>query len=151
MLDILLWVAAVLLMVLLLLAVWRFLTLRHQGTSALVRSLPNPSTRGWRHGVIKYGGHSFFFFKLRSVSPQADLELDRSELVFRETRQLSVGEAGFMDSQFVVCVLESASKTYEVAMHLRGAMALRAWVESAPDKRQERVDVHRLRRKFDNK
>lgn len=149
MLDALMWLLFALLCIAVLLAAWRFMTLRSRGTSAIMRRVPNPGTRGWRHGVIKYGGYELQFFKLRSVSPQADVELSRSSLDFVETRELTAGEAGFMDTRHVVCVLESPSGTYELVLAPRSAMALRAWVESAPHQRQERIDVQRLRRKFD--
>ena len=40
---------------------------------------------------------------------------------------------------------QAAGQEYELATDLHGAMALNAWVESAPSKRLERVDIKRLR------
>lgn len=128
-------------------ALWRFLTVRNNGTPALMRQLPAEGTHGWRHGIAVYTGETMRFFKLRSLSFSADIVLNRSTLSITGNRNATETERDFMPGVEVV-VLFSASNgengEYEFASNRRAAMALISWVESAPDSRQVRTDMNRL-------
>ena len=125
-------------------ALWRFLTVRNNGTPALMRALPATGTHGWRHGIAVYSGETMRFFKLRSMSFSADLELDRSTLTISGNRNATETERDFMPGVEVVVLVSSDSAEHEFAFNRRAAMALISWVESAPDSRQVRTDMNRL-------
>lgn len=125
-------------------ALWRFLTVRNNGTPALLRQLPASGSHGWRHGIAVYTGETMRFFKLRSLSFSADLELDRSTLAITGNRQATETERDFMPGVEVVVLFSSQAEEYEFAANHRAAMALISWVESAPDSRQVRTDMNRL-------
>ncbi|WP_162287288.1 DUF2550 domain-containing protein [Corynebacterium urinipleomorphum] len=125
-------------------ALWRFLTVRNNGTPALMRTLPAAGTHGWRHGIAVYSGETMRFFKLRSMSFSADLELDRSALTITGNRDATETERDFMPGVEVVVLVSSDSAEHEFALNRRAAMALISWVESAPDSRQVRTDMNRL-------
>lgn len=146
--DLINWVILVLIVLAIALAVWRFLTLRPRGASVVMRRLPASGTHGWRHGTVRYDNGNLEYYKLRSLSPRADLVISRGDLVFHRTRPMSDREASFMASGLIVAVISDAVTEYELAMDQRGLMALTAWVESAPDARQERVDIKRLRERI---
>ena len=143
--DIVIWVLIVLAVLAVLLAAWRFLTLRSRGTSIILRRLPASGTHGWRHGTIRYNGDDLEYFKLRSISPRADLVFNRQTLEVRGTRGMSPQEAGFMDTGLTIFDLAAADVDYEVGLDAHGSMALTAWLESAPDIRTERIDHNALR------
>lgn len=125
-------------------ALWRFLTVRNNGTPALMRTLPATGTHGWRHGIAVYAGEIMRFFKLRSLSFSADLELDRSTLTITGNRRATETERDFMPGVEVVVLFASQTDEFEFAANRRAAMALISWVESAPDSRQVRADMNRL-------
>ena len=125
-------------------ALWRFLTVRNNGTPALLRKLPANGTHGWRHGIAVYAGETMRFFKLRSLSFSADMELDRSTLSITGNRQATETERHFMPGVQVVVLFSTQGTQYEFATDRHGAMALVSWVESAPDSRQVRTDMTRL-------
>lgn len=126
-------------------ALWRFLTVRNNGTPALLRRLPATGTHGWRHGIAAYKGETVRFFKLRSFSFSADMELNRSMLSITGNRQATETERHFMPGVEVVVSFSSAGEDYEFATDRHAGMALVSWVESAPDRRKVRPDMHRLR------
>ena len=125
-------------------ALWRFLTVRNNGTPALLRKLPATGTHGWRHGIAVYTGETMRFFKLRSLSFSADMELNRSMLSIDGNRQATETERHFMPGVEVVVLFSSASERFEFATDRHAGMALVSWVESAPDRRQVRTDMNRL-------
>ena len=61
---------------------------------------------------------------------------------------MSDREGAFMSPGLTVASISDAHTDYEIALDRRGLMALTAWVESAPDARQERVDIKRLRERI---
>lgn len=143
--DIVMWVLIVLAVLAVLLAAWRFLTLRSRGTSVILRRLPASGAHGWRHGTIRYNGDDLEYFKLRSLSPMADLVFNRHTLELRDTREMTPREADFMDTGLTIFDLSADGADYEVGLDAHGSMALTAWLESAPDIRTERVDHNALR------
>lgn len=133
--------------VVLLLAALRFFSQRSQGTQALVRPLPATDTLGWRHGVIRYSGEDMEFYKLRSINPSCDLRLDRRLVSAVGSRPLDDDEADFISQPAEAIHLTTGDEDIEIALEPNAAMALNAWIESAPSPRQERTNVARLRAK----
>lgn len=127
------------------LAAFRFFTLRSRGTSVLMRKMPAKDSHSWRHGMLRYIGESVKFFKLRSVSPAADLVFNRLDVELLGTRKLDDDEASFMPEAAEVLHFRAGDREYEVASDLHGILALIAWIESAPSRRQEKQDFERLR------
>lgn len=126
------WIIAVLCVLFMLLAVWRFFTQRSKGTQVIVRRLPAKGTHGWRHGIIRYRGEQVECFKLRSVSPSPDIVLRRDELMLSSRREKTAAEQRFMDPQSRIVIVKSHRGTCEWAMDPHAEMALLAWLESAP-------------------
>lgn len=125
-------------------AVWRFLVVRNNGTQVLMRRLPANGTHGWRHGVLMYSGEAMRFYKLRSLSFGPDLDLTRNAITITGRRYATESEQDFMPSVEVVVLFAVDGVDYEFATERPAAMALISWVESAPDKRHVRPDMHRL-------
>jgi len=146
--EIVAWVLIAIAVLAVLLAIWRFLTLRSRGQTILLRRLPANGAHGWRHGTIRYNGDDLEYFKLRSISPMADQVFNRQHLDFHEPRALTEEEKAFMSDNFSVATLCDDGTHYEVALDPHGLMALTAWVESAPDIRHERIDHVALRNRI---
>lgn len=146
--EIVYWVLVVIAVLAVLLAVWRFLTLRSRGQTILLRRLPASGVHGWRHGTIRYNGDDLEYFKLRSISPMADRVFNRQHLEFHEPRTVSPDEAQFMSRDLSIATLGHEGALYEIALDQHGLMALTAWVESAPDIRHERIDHVALRNRI---
>ena len=142
------WALVSLIVLAILLAIWRFLTLRSRGQSILLRRLPASGVHGWRHGTIRYNGDDLEYFKLRSISPMADQVFNRQHLDFHEPRTLTAEEKKFMDEHLSVATLCDDGTHYEIALDTHGLMALTAWVESAPDIHHERIDHVALRNRI---
>ncbi|WP_347305100.1 DUF2550 domain-containing protein [Corynebacterium sp. SA-MJD20WY100] len=139
------WLVLLTVVVVVLLAAVRFFALRSNGTQILLRTVPAKDTHNWRHGLLRYRGELMEFYKLRSVWPAADLTLNRLDIEFLGSRTLDDDEASFMTEATEAVHFQAAGQEYELATDLHGAMALNAWVESAPSKRLERVDIKKLR------
>ncbi|HFG8933728.1 TPA: DUF2550 domain-containing protein [Corynebacterium striatum] len=129
------------------LAARRFFMLRERGTSVLLRSLPAKDSHTWRHGVMRYNGEYVEYFKLRSVSLQADLRFNRLDVELIGTRPLDDDEAAFMSEGQSVLHFSLGGQEYEIASDSHGIMGLTAWIEAAPSKRQERLDYRQLRQR----
>lgn len=125
-------------------ALWRFVMFRNAGARGLIRKLPAAGVHGWRHGVVKYTGEELQFYKLRSLSSNYDVSFDRRDLTFNGVRELSPDEQVIMPGVTTVLQLSSPMGDFEFAAERHVEMALISWVESAPDRRQERVDFRAL-------
>ncbi|MHC9709428.1 DUF2550 family protein [Corynebacterium diphtheriae] len=99
--------------VLLAVAAWRFLYVRCSGSAVVIRELPSPSGRHWRHGSMRYHGE------------------------------------GLLHSDATVHKIKYLAREYEVALDKSASMAFVSWIESAPSRRQERIDYNALYRKVD--
>lgn len=88
-----------------LLAAWRFFTLRSRGTTVILRELPQSGVHGWRHGSFRYNGNDLEYFKLRSLSPMADLILNRLSVTLLDRRDPAADEAVFMSQGLKFCTL----------------------------------------------
>lgn len=150
-LKVLLIVATVVFAVLVGLAAWRFATLHSKGTQVILRKLPAEGLHGWRHGIFRYEGSKMRYFKLRSLNPTADRVFDRVDVEISGQRQLNDDEGSilaFGGFGREVLVMKHKDTEYEVCCSPRAEMALRAWVEAAPDSRMERMDPKELKQKF---
>ncbi|AKK02893.1 DUF2550 domain-containing protein [Corynebacterium epidermidicanis] len=135
------------------LALWRFLTQRARGTQVIVRRLPANDGRAWRHGIIRYRGDVVECFKLRSLSPSPDIVLRRDEIVLSSRRKMTTIEQKFMEPDTKIVVIKTHRGTCEWAMDPHAEMALLAWLESAPTQPivrmspQEAMKIARERRR----
>ncbi|MGO1950539.1 MAG: DUF2550 domain-containing protein, partial [Mycobacteriaceae bacterium] len=113
----------------------RFLTLRSRGLPVVIRSLPNPDGRHWRHGVLVYGSSRARVYKLRSLRPESDVELSRQDTEIDGRRPISDMEAKFLEAELHVLTLDDHERRWEVALDDAGDTALVSWLESAPSAR----------------
>lgn len=142
------WVLFIIAALVVLLAAWRFFTQRARGTVVILRSQPNAGTHGWRHGSVRYRGDEVFYYKLRSLSPGADLILNRTLTDLLGRRKPTPEELEFMPSHIHILEIDSEGKRFEVGIGGLGEMALTAWIEAAPDQRRQRPDHENLRRRI---
>ena len=124
--------------VLMVLAGWRFLRVRATGAGILLRKLPASGVHGWRHGALRYSGSGLEFYKLRSVSPAADIRFPRTGAEVTGRRDPAAGERAFMPASVRIVELTVDGGRYELALDGHGETALTSWIESAPSARQER-------------
>ncbi|AWT25845.1 MULTISPECIES: DUF2550 domain-containing protein [Corynebacterium] len=116
----------------------RFLTLRSRGIPVVVRSLPNPDGRHWRHGVLVYGAMHARVFKLRSLRPESDISISRQRTSIECRRPITDKESNFLEPELHVLALDDGGVRWEVAIDDAGDTALVAWLESAPSTRSVR-------------
>lgn len=146
--EIITWALVVIAVLAVLLAAWRFFTQRSRGTVVIMRRLPNEGTHGWRHGSLRYNGDDLEYFKLRSLSPMADLILNRQDTALVERREVSEAETEFMPTHIHILEITCHGDRYEMGIGGPGEMAFTAWVEAAPDRRRERSNHAALRRQI---
>ncbi|MDY3127727.1 MAG: DUF2550 domain-containing protein [Corynebacterium sp.] len=140
-----LWVIGLLVALCCILAVGRFVTLRSRGATVLVRRLPARGFHGWRHGVVVYKGDYVEFFKLRSLSPMADLIISRLDIELAGTRRVTDDEATFISDDRTAQKIVVGDGEYEIAFTSHGLMAFGAWVEASPSRRMNRMQYRQLR------
>ena len=141
------WFALILaVIVITVLATWRFIALRSKGTPVLLRKLPTPGDAGWRHGAIRYVDGKIEFFKLRSLSPRADLSIEREMLEVLDRRSPSEHEVLYMHPNTRILQISFGGNSYELAFENRGDNAFVAWLESAPTQRVVRVNQRQAMR-----
>lgn len=119
------------------LAAWRFFTLRSRGTTVILRRLPQAGVHGWRHGSLRYNGNDLEYFKLRSLSPMADIIFNRRSVELLDRREPTTEEAVFMSSDTRILHVRSKDTETELGMDPYGEMAFTAWLEAARDARTE--------------
>lgn len=146
--EIVIWALVVVAAAAVLLAAWRFFTLRSRGTIVIIRRLPNDGTHGWRHGSIRYNGDDLEYFKLRSITPMANLVLNRTDTQLVDRREVSQAELEFMPSHIHILEITARDERFEIGIGPAGETALTAWIEAAPDRRRQRVDHNALRRQI---
>lgn len=146
-LSILLGLCALILLVVVILAAVRFFTVRSRGTGILLRRLPSKDSHTWRHGLVRYDGEYMEYFKLRSVLPRANKRFNRLDIELGSTRPMDDDEASFMPSGHQIIRISIDGRDYEIASDAHGIMALNAWVESAPSKRQQKLDYRQMRQR----
>lgn len=142
------WALVILAVLAVLLAAWRFFTLRSRGTNVILRVLPQSGVHGWRHGTLRYNGNDLEYFKLRSLSPMADIILNRLSVTLLNRRDPTTEEAAFMSPGLKVLHIKSKNEEIELSFDQHSEMAFTAWLEAAPDARSEHLsakDFQRLR------
>lgn len=139
----LVWGIALLGVAALLLAAWRFFTLRSKGTAVVLRDLP-ATVGDWRHGTLRYNGDDLQFYKLRSLSPSADRVFDRTHAAFNGHRRPQDEDLEVLEGDSIIVQASMVDTEFEFALDSRSAMALIAWIEAAPSSRQERIDHNQL-------
>lgn len=123
---------------------WRFTMFRGHGAQCLLRAVPAQGSHGWRHGVLRYVGEHARFYKLRSLSFNYDLSLDRRSVSFNGVREPTAEERDFMPGVESVLLLGGPEGELEFAGARHVEMALISWLESAPDSRDQREDMNAL-------
>ena len=123
---------------------WRFTMFRGHGAQCLLRAVPAQGSHGWRHGVLRYVGEHARFYKLRSLSFNYDLSLDRRSVSFNGVREPTAEERDFMPGVESVLLLGGPEGKLEFAGARHVEMALISWLESAPDSRDQREDMNAL-------
>ncbi|WBT09802.1 DUF2550 domain-containing protein [Corynebacterium sp. SCR221107] len=131
------------------LAAWRFFTLRSNGTPVILRRLPAEGGHGWRHGVFRYHGDEIKYYMLRSLAPTADVVFNRTQVSIRGPRELTAHEGSFLSAQRALR-FDYKDVHYEMVCSAHAEMAFTAWVEAAPDSRMARLDPKELRRRMRN-
>lgn len=132
-----------------LIGLWRFLTVRSVGTQVILREMPATGPHGWRHGRVRYAGETAQYYKLRSLSPWADAVVDRRELSLDGRRDVTPDEASFIPAdRTVVQFHHTDGRRWEMVLDRTAEMAFTAWLEAAPDRRQERIDLSALLRQI---
>lgn len=123
---------------------WRFTMFRGHGAQCLLRAVPAQGSHGWRHGVLRYVGEHARFYKLRSLSFNYNLSLDRRSVSFNGVREPTAEERDFMPGVESVLLLGGPEGELEFAGARHVEMALISWLESAPDSRDQREDMNAL-------
>ncbi|SQG64501.1 putative secreted protein [Corynebacterium renale] len=139
------WILVAIIVIVAALAAWRFFFVRSAGTSVVMRMLPADDGRHWRHGTIVYKGDVLHFFKLRSLGPLADAAFNRQNISLTGRRHATDREASVLEPVNGIVSFTVGDVEWELSADLRTEMAFTAWVEAAPDVRQQRPDFHRLR------
>ncbi len=135
--EFIIWALVIIAVLAVMLAAWRFFTLRSRGTMVILRQLPQSGVHGWRHGSLRYNGNDLEYFKLRSLSPMADLIVHRLSVELLDRREPTSEEAVFMSEGTNIVRIKSKNDEIELGLDSHGEMALTAWLESAPDVRAE--------------
>ncbi|TDZ81368.1 DUF2550 domain-containing protein [Mycobacteroides salmoniphilum] len=117
---------------------FRLLKLRHGGTAALLRDIPEAGQGRWRHGVMRYRETQAEFYRLSSVRLWADRRLSRRELEIIDRRIPRGDEYDIMTAEIVVLQLRDGARVYEMALDRGALTAFMSWVESRPSRRAER-------------
>lgn len=128
---------------------WRFVRVRSLGTPVILREMPAAGAHGWRHGRVQYAGETARYYKLRSLCPWPDAVVDRRELSLDGRRNLTPGEASFIPGKLQILQFHHTDgRQWEMVLDHTAEMAFTAWLESAPNRRQERIDLSALMRRI---
>lgn len=119
-------------------AAWRFFALRSRGTAVVVRPLPSRDARQWRHGVLLYNEAEAQLFKLLSLAPWPDFLMERHNTEIINRRPVNDKEQGMLEADLRILEMRSGNQTFEVAVDAGGDTALVAWIESGPSPRRVR-------------
>src|ERR1700730_13455174 len=124
---------------------YRLLKLRQGGTAGITRSRPAGGGRGWRQGVIRYGGGEAAFSRLSSLRLWPDRRLSRRGVEIVARRAPRGDEFDIMTDQIVVLELRDTTQDrrsgYELALDTGALTAFLSWLESRPSPRARRRSV----------
>ncbi|MFT4011465.1 MAG: DUF2550 domain-containing protein [Nocardioidaceae bacterium] len=140
-------VAAALLLLVLLYAVWlivrRRLISRHGGTFEFSVRVRPPSEggagRGWVLGVGRYSGDVLEWFRIFSVVPRPAMTWQRATLAFDGRRDPEGAETYSLYQGHVIALCHTAAGPVEVAMDPAALTGFLAWLEAAPPGQQLRT------------
>lgn len=122
----------------LLLTLYRVQLLRGVGTEVVLRQLPSPDGRGWRHGVLRYGEDQLQFFRVASLRPGPDRTVPRRTLELLERRAPESSELDVLRVGATVLRLRVGAAESEIALGGGALTAFLSWVESSPPHRARR-------------
>lgn len=117
---------------------YRLTILRRGGTAAIMRVMPSTGGSGWRHGVIRYGDNTLFFFKLSSLRPGPDHRMSRQAIELGARRGPRADESDIMTDDIAVLALTVQGRMYEMALDRAALTAFLSWLESRPSDRSKR-------------
>lgn len=135
--EYIIWALVIIAVLAVMLAAWRFFTLRSRGTTVILRELPQSGVHGWRHGSLRYNGNDLEYFKVRSLSPMANIIFNRLSVELLDRREPTTEEAVFMSDGTRIVRIRSREKEIEIGLDSHGEMAMTAWLEAARDVRAE--------------
>jgi Protein of unknown function (DUF2550) len=118
---------------------FRLWKLRQGGTAAIMRDIPAVGGHGWRHGVIRYRGSHAVFYRLSSVRPWPDRQLNRRGAEVVSRRPPRGDEFDIMTEEIIVLELRDTTQDrragYEIALDRGALTAFQSWLESRPSPR----------------
>lgn len=121
---------------------YRLWKLRQGGTAAIMRDIPATGGHGWRHGVIRYRGGDAAFYRLSSVRPWPDRQLNRRGVEVVARRAPRGDEFDIMTDEIIVLELRDSAQErkagYEIALDRGALTAFQSWLESRPSPRARR-------------
>ena len=121
---------------------YRLWKLRQGGTAAIMRDIPAVGGHGWRHGVIRYRGGEAAYYRLSSVRPWPDRQLNRRGVEVVSRRSPRGDEFDIMTEEIIVLELRDATQErradYEIALDRGALTAFQSWLESRPSPRARR-------------
>jgi hypothetical protein len=121
---------------------FRLWKLRQGGTAAIMRDIPAVGGHGWRHGVIRYRGGDAAYYRLSSVRPWPDRQLNRRGVEVVSRRSPRGDEFDIMTEEIIVLELRDTTQDrragYEIALDRGALTAFQSWLESRPSPRARR-------------
>jgi Protein of unknown function (DUF2550) len=121
---------------------FRLWKLRQGGTAAIMRDIPAVGGHGWRHGVIRYRGAEAAYYRLSSVRPWPDRQLNRRGVEVVSRRPPRGDEFDIMTEEIIVLELRDTTQDrragYEIALDRGAFTAFQSWLESRPSPRARR-------------
>jgi len=121
---------------------FRLWKLRQGGTAAIMRDIPAVGGHGWRHGVIRYRGGDAAYYRLSSVRPWPDRQLNRRGVEVVSRRPPRGDEFDIMTEEIIVLELRDTTQDrragYEIALDRGAFTAFQSWLESRPSPRARR-------------
>jgi len=107
-----------------------------------MRDIPAVGGHGWRHGVIRYRGADAAFYRLSSVRPWPDRQLNRRGVEVVSRRPPRGDEFDIMTEEIIVLELRDTTQDrragYEIALDRGAFTAFQSWLESRPSPRARR-------------
>lgn len=112
--------------------------LRRGGSMVVLRGLPAPEGRGWRHGVLRYDEETLDFYRVSSLRLGPDRRVARRRLTVSDRRRARPAERDTVPPGSTVLLLDDGRGEVELALGGGSLTAFLAWVESSPPSRRDR-------------
>lgn len=116
----------------------RLQLLRRGATMVVLRALPAPEGRGWRHGTLRYLEDGVEFYRVASLRLGPDLRVARHRLTVHDRRSARPAERESVPVGSTVLLIADDSSELEVALAGGALTAFLSWVESSPPTRRRR-------------